>query len=77
MGGDLLMPLREPRTLCRPTVGYTQMIRPVVEYASAAWDLTDLTQIGLTRDVEIVQRRAARMVTNSCGRARGVCALPV
>ena len=40
---------------------YKQLVRPVLEYASCAWDLLPKT---LSKDVEAVQRRSARTVLN-------------
>jgi hypothetical protein len=41
---------------------YTTMVRPILEYASAAWDPYTCDQIN---QLDKVQRRAARFVSNN------------
>ena len=43
------------------TVGYTALVRPVIEYASTVGDPTTQTSIN---SLELIQRRAARFVNN-------------
>jgi hypothetical protein len=50
---------------CSKSVGeqsYTTMVRPTLEYASAAWDPYTCDQIN---QLDKVQRRAARFVSNN------------
>jgi hypothetical protein len=49
-----------PATKTKATV-YTTLVRPDLEYASPVWDPHQITT---TRDIEQVQRRAARFAYN-------------
>ena len=46
------------------SLAYTTLVRPLLEYASAAWDPYTGRNI---KDIEMVQRRAARFVTKEYG----------
>ena len=51
----------------KPTkeTAYNTLVRPLLEYSCAIWDPY---QVGLTEDIEKVQRRAARFVLSQNGR---------
>ena len=51
---------------------YRALIRPILEYASSAWDCLTATDSGR---LEMVQRRAARMVCNAWGSRTSVTGL--
>ena len=54
------------------SLAYTTLVRPLLEYASAAWDPYTGRNV---KDTEMVQRRAARFVTfviKECGHETSV-----
>ncbi|XP_049854437.1 uncharacterized protein LOC126335323 [Schistocerca gregaria] len=57
---------------CNPTtkeVGYSTLVRPMLEYGSAVWDPH---QVGLIEEIEKIQRRAAHFVTGSFSNCESV-----
>ena len=51
------------------SLAYTTLVRPLLEYASAAWDPYTGRNV---KDIEMVQRRAARFVTKEYGHETSV-----
>jgi hypothetical protein len=54
------------------SIAYFSLVRPLLEYCCTIWDPHE---VGLIQEIEMVQRRAARFVTNSYGRFDSVTAI--